>query len=63
MFKYVAIPRKAWVEEWTGNAQPAQPTITIWEGDPQPAETGLLDSDGTPLYRVMARAPIGFRVR
>ena len=63
MFKYVAIPRKAWVDDWSGIVQPAQPTITVWEGEPKPAETGLLDSDGTPLYRVMSREPIGFRVR
>jgi len=28
--------------------------------DDKPQNTGLLDADGTPIYRVEVRAPIGF---
>ena len=37
-----------------------QPTTTVIVDD-DVVDTGLLDSNGVPLYRVSERRPIGFR--
>lgn len=34
--------------------------ITVFEPDATPQKTGLLDKDGTPIYRVDELDPIGF---
>lgn len=33
---------------------------TVYEPEPQPVKTGILDKNGTMLYRVEQRDPIGF---
>jgi hypothetical protein len=33
---------------------------TVYEDEDKPADTGLLDADGTKIYRVRDRQPIGF---
>ena len=38
-----------------------RPTISVIQDDDEPAETGLLDANGTPLYRVKDSIPVGFR--
>lgn len=38
-------------------------TMTVMCDDDQPVNTGLLDANGTPLYRVRERTPIGFKLR
>lgn len=40
-----------------------RPTLTVYEAAPEPQDTGVLDANGTRLYRVEDREPIGFRVR
>lgn len=35
-------------------------SLTVHEPDNKPHATGLLNADGTPIYRVEVRAPIGF---
>lgn len=35
-------------------------TLTVYEDSPEPIDTGLLNADGTKLYRPVKRAPIGF---
>lgn len=37
--------------------------VTVFEADDGPQETGLLDAHGNPLYRLVERRPIGFRVK
>lgn len=60
--KYVAIARpKGWANNWDYGAAPSQPTVTVFDREQQPQETGLLDANGTKLFRVEDREPIGFR--
>jgi hypothetical protein len=35
-------------------------TVTVYEPDEKPHNTGLVNIDGAPIYRVPARAPMGF---
>lgn len=35
-------------------------TVTVYEDSSEPIDTGLLNADGTTLYRSVKRAPIGF---
>jgi hypothetical protein len=35
-------------------------SLTVHEPEGKPQDTGLLNADGTPIYRVNTRAPIGF---
>lgn len=35
-------------------------TLTVYEDDAEPIDTGLLNADGTKLYRSVKRLPIGF---
>lgn len=59
--KYVAIARpKAWVNSYNETIG-GQPTVTVFDREQQPQETGLLDANGTKLFRVEDREPIGFR--
>jgi hypothetical protein len=62
MTRYVAIaqrPRAQW-DIWE---KPATVTtsMTVYEADDKPEDTGLLDYNGTPLYRVRDRTKMGYR--
>jgi len=35
-------------------------TMQVIEEDREPVDTGLVDSNGPPIYRVHNRVPIGF---
>lgn len=48
-------------EDWDSGGE--RQTISIYEDDTTPEKTGLLDVNGTPLYRVRDRVPFGFRGR
>lgn len=50
---------KAWQGE-TGEGWQDRPTTTVFEAEDGPVETGLLDQNGTPLFRMVERNPIGF---
>lgn len=56
--KYVAFH---WHPNVGQTEQPVQMTV-IEDGEPQVTPTGLLNSDGVPLYRVRETVPIGFHV-
>lgn len=59
MTRYVAIrPRSQW-DIWDRPA-PVQTTMTVYETDNEPEKTGLLDANGTPLYRVQDRQKVGY---
>ena len=56
--KYRAIHRVSWdAGEELDAGDPR--TITVHEDD-EPKDTGLLDANGTPIYRVRERVPFGF---
>lgn len=61
MTRYVAIKPRAWVANQEVILQ-ERPSTQVWEADDSPIPTGLLSADGTPLYRVNERHPIGYRV-
>lgn len=50
-------PRSYEEEEWWSE-EPR--SIVVHEPVDEPIDTGLVDLNGTPLYRVRQRAPIGF---
>lgn len=50
------VPATSW---WDTNAVDYLPR-TVHEEDRKPIDTGLLDANGTKLYRVEDREPIGF---
>lgn len=37
-----------------------RPSCTVYEAEDAPIDTGLLDANGTPLYRLPERRRIGF---
>lgn len=49
-------PRSHWSDD-----TPMTNTITVYEAESQPEDTGLLDANGTPLYRMVVRQSPGFR--
>jgi hypothetical protein len=59
--KYVAIRSapKAWVS--ATDVPEDRPTCTVFESDDTPQSTGLLDTHGTPLYRLVEKGPLGFQ--
>jgi hypothetical protein len=40
--------------------EPALTADTVFEADDSPQKTGLLDVNGTPIFRVKERATMGF---
>ena len=48
-------PQADWLD-----AEPFKPSLTVYEPDTTPRFTGLYDKDGTRLFAVAERAPIGF---
>lgn len=59
--RYVSIHRSP--QQWDSDYGETPLTMTVIDDDVAPQKTGLLDSNGTPIYRVNERAPIGFRAR
>lgn len=58
--KYVS---KAWLDDdglWPSDEKV---TTTVFETDDDPVFTGLYDADGTKIFRVRQRAPLGFQGR
>ena len=49
----------AWRDEHAEGFQ-ERPSLTVFERDVEPVRTGILDANGTPIYRVEDRAPLGF---
>lgn len=58
MTRYVAIKPKAY-SDWM-DQPPIAAATTIYEQEDKPEETGLLDANGTPLYRVRDKIKMGF---
>lgn len=56
--KYIAIRPKSDSDDWQDKPPIAGATI-VYEPENRVEKTGLLDADGTPLYRVKEK--IGFR--
>ena len=58
--KYVAIhrPRNDWFEE--ERPMTVQTSMTVYERDDEPQDTGLLDANGTKLYRVSDKQKMGY---
>jgi hypothetical protein len=58
--KYVPIARAR--SQWDIWEKPATVTtsMTVYETDDKPEDTGLLDANGTPLYRVNEKRKIGY---
>lgn len=55
-YRYVTIrPNSKWDED-----VPLLPALNVYEPEDKPIETGLLDSNGTKLYRVRERIKMGF---
>lgn len=60
MFKYVSVKRRnAWLDEDVYFGE--RITMDVYERDAMPVSTGLLDADGSPIYREVERLPIGFQ--
>jgi len=58
--RYIALP-KAPKAAWDDDPLVADVTTrTVILEDDGPVKTGLLDANGTPLYRMPNRIPIGF---
>lgn len=60
MNRYIVLPNapKAWVS--AHDVPEHLPSCTVYEADPAPQPIGLLDADGTPIYRMQERVPMGF---
>lgn len=60
MTRYIAIKHRP--KSWDGweDQPPIVQATTIYEADDKPEETGLVDANGTPLYRVKERAKLGY---
>lgn len=58
--KYISlrVPPKAWTSDH--HALEERPSCTVWEVDKTPEPTGLLDSEGVPLYRQPETFKMGF---
>lgn len=55
--RYVAVSPIA--EGWWDKG-PLLPTVNVFESDVPPKDTGLLNSNGTKLYRIQERDQVGF---
>ena len=61
MTRYVALPQAPAKssEDWE-NQPPVAAANTVYEQDDAPIETGLLDANGTKLYRIRDRLKMGY---
>lgn len=61
--KYIAMttPRSASGDCW--DFYDDRQSLSVSEAEISPIKTGLLNENGTPLYRVTVRQPIGFMAR
>lgn len=57
--KYIAIPQRPKSGDWEDQPPVVQAT-TVYEADDQPVDTGLVDMNGTRLYRVADKIKMGF---
>jgi hypothetical protein len=57
MTRYVSI-RGVFVDN--SDERPVLTADTVFEADDSPQKTGLLDVNGTPIFRVKERATMGF---
>jgi hypothetical protein len=57
MTRYVSI-RGVFVDN--SDERPGLTADTVFEADDSPQKTGLLDVNGTPIFRVKERATMGF---
>ena len=55
--RYVAIPPTGW---WAWAKATDYIPRTVHEEEAKPVDTGLLDANGTKLYRVQDKPPVGF---
>lgn len=60
MTRYVAIPNRPKASDDWENRSPIVNATTIYESEDEPERTGLLNADGTPLYRVKDKIKIGY---
>ncbi len=58
--KYIAIPQRPRAYDDLEDVQPMAAAHTVYERDDAPENTGLLNADGTPLYRVRDRVKMGY---
>lgn len=58
MSRYVSIPPRAFVS--STHTPESRPTCEVIVPASGPKDTGLLDADGTPIYRLSDAIPIGF---
>lgn len=63
MTRYIAIPNapRAWATDHVNAWGTTPPSCTVHEADPTPQPIGLLDADGTPIYRVQEQVAFGFQ--
>ena len=59
MVRYATLARSRSI---VGEDEPLLVGQTVLEADRDPVKTGLLTADGTPIYRIEDRAPMGFWV-
>lgn len=57
-YKAINRPRSQW-DIWERPAT-VQTSMTVYERDDEPENTGLVDANGTPLYRMPEKRKIGF---
>lgn len=49
--------------DWLDQDTPFLPSLTVYETTPEPVDTGLLNADGTKLYRRPETGRLGFDLR
>lgn len=45
---------------WDGDDQPFCPPLTVYEAIAEPVDTGIVDGNGTKIFRRQRMGPIGF---
>lgn len=57
--KYIAVSNPKAYEDWE-NQQPIGGANTVYEREESPVDTGLIDSNGIRLFRVMPKPKMGY---
>lgn len=57
--KYVSIAKRPKASDDWQDQPPVVQATTVYEAD-EPENTGILDSNGTPIYRLPERAKMGY---
>lgn len=60
MTRYIAIPQRPKASDDWEDRPPVAAATTVYEREEEPEKTGLLDVNGTPLYRVKDKIKMGF---